>query len=236
MDCLEKDKKFQELKSFHDKLKFDFNDVKEAYDTLSRLIKMVQNESLENDKIVSFLKATLMDKQTSINIHLDTIESLKEVLELMRIKTERVNINLISYLSSSYVIDQIVPQQLDVKPAFNNNELLECIDVTFSPSDTVNESKLIKTVVDKVLDEESDNTGFETVKTNLENSSSDSEDEGNFLDKFIPKSDKVLDDDSIIVVYTMSGTDKLYTDFEYPIHNANLENVEKFLKLVEIDL
>ncbi|KAF5796486.1 putative transcription factor interactor and regulator CCHC(Zn) family [Helianthus annuus] len=35
MDCLEKDKQFQELKKFNDKLKFDFNDVKEAYDTLS---------------------------------------------------------------------------------------------------------------------------------------------------------------------------------------------------------
>ncbi|XP_021975463.1 uncharacterized protein LOC110870586 [Helianthus annuus] len=34
----------------------------------------------------------------------------------------------------------------------------------------------------------------------------------------------------------MTGTNKLYTDFEYPIQNANLENVEKVFKLVEIDI
>ncbi|MFS7959563.1 hypothetical protein Hanom_Chr08g00692561 [Helianthus anomalus] len=74
------------------------------------------------------------------------------------------------------------------------------------------------------------------VKTHFENSSSNSKDDKNFLDRFIPKLDKVLDDDSIIVVYTMTRTDKLYTDFEYPIQNANLENVEKVFKLVEIDI
>ncbi|XP_035838280.1 uncharacterized protein LOC118485882 [Helianthus annuus] len=261
MDCLEKNKQFQELKKFNDKLKFNFNDVKEAYDTLSRSIKMIHNESKENDKIANLLKATVMEKQMSINIHLDTIASLKKELELMRIETERVDKKLISYLSSSYVIIHIIPQQTDFKnvppPMWNNytqkypdgvekalnlklrteeNELPENIDVTFSPSDTDNESQLVKTVVDQVLNEESDNTDFKTVKTHFENSSSDSEDDGNFLDKFIPKLDKVLDDDSIIVVYTMTGTDKLYAYFEYPIQNANLEKVEKVFKLVEIDI
>ncbi|MFS7930411.1 hypothetical protein Hanom_Chr04g00344021 [Helianthus anomalus] len=88
----------------------------EAYDTLSRSIKAIQTESLENDKIVNLLKATVMDKQTVINIHLDTIASLNKELELMRIETERVDKKLISYLSSSYVIDQIDPQPTD----FNN--------------------------------------------------------------------------------------------------------------------
>ncbi|MFS7888932.1 hypothetical protein Hanom_Chr00s000002g01600791 [Helianthus anomalus] len=116
-------------------------------------------------------------------------------------------------------------ESIESQTRIEENELPENIDVTFSPSNTDNESQLIKTVVDQVLDEEIDNTDFETVKTHLENSSSDSEDDGNFLDKFIPKSDKVLDDDSIFMVYTMTGTDKLYTYFEYPIQNANLENV-----------
>ncbi|XP_022040293.1 uncharacterized protein LOC110942838 [Helianthus annuus] len=236
MDCLEKDKQFQELKKFHDKLKFDFNDVKESYDTLSRSIKAIHNESIENDKIVNLLKATVMDKQISINIHLDKIASLKKELELMRIETERVDKKLISYLSSSYKYPDGVEEALNLKLRTEENELPENIDVAFSPFDTDNESQLVKTSVDQVLDEESGNTYFETVKTHFENSSSDSEDDGNFLDKFIPKSDKVLDDDSIIVVYTMTGTDKLYTDFEYPIQNANLENVEKVFKLVEIDI
>ncbi|XP_022003888.1 uncharacterized protein LOC110901365 [Helianthus annuus] len=120
MDCLEKDKQFQELKKYTNNVKFDLNDVKEAYDTLSRSIKMIQMESIENDKATKFFKETVMEKQMEINIHLDTIASLKKELELMRIETERVDKKLISYISSSYVIDQIVPQQTDAKPAFNN--------------------------------------------------------------------------------------------------------------------
>ncbi|MFS7928973.1 hypothetical protein Hanom_Chr04g00327071 [Helianthus anomalus] len=120
MDCLEKDKQFKELKKYNDKLKFDFYDVKDAYDILSRSIKMIQNESKENDEVVNLLKGTIMEQQMAINIHLDIIASLKKELELMRIETERVEKNLISYISSSYVIDQIIPQQPDVKPAYNN--------------------------------------------------------------------------------------------------------------------
>ncbi|MFS7929147.1 putative transcription factor interactor and regulator CCHC(Zn) family [Helianthus anomalus] len=265
MDCLEKDKQFHKLKKYTDEVKFDLNDAKEAYDTLARSIKMIKKESFENDKATNLLKATVMEKQMDINIHLDTIASLKRELELILIETERIDKKLMSYVASSYIIDQIVPQQREIKAIFKNvpppmwnhytqkdpdgvesalnlkfrtieNELPENIDVTFSPSDTNNESQVIKTVVDKVLDEESDNSDFGTAKTHLENSTSDSKDDGNFLDKFISKSDRVVNDDSIIVVYTMTGTDKLYSDFEYQIQNARLENVEKVFKLVEIDI
>ncbi|XP_022024416.1 uncharacterized protein LOC110924731 [Helianthus annuus] len=75
------------------------------------------------------------------------------------------------------------------------DDLPESIDVTFSASDTDNESQVIKTVVDQVLDEESDNSE----KSQSEKSVSESEDEGNFLDRFIPKSDKSANDDSIMV-------------------------------------
>ncbi|MFS7985591.1 hypothetical protein Hanom_Chr11g01000241 [Helianthus anomalus] len=143
------------------------------------------------------------------------------------------------YLQSNHYTQKYpdgVEAALNLKLRTVENELPENIDVTFSPSDTDNESQVIKTIVDQVLDEESDNSDFGTVKTHLENSNSDVEDDGNFLDKFIPKSDKVVNDDSIIVVYTMTGIDKLYSDFEYPIQNARLENVEKVFKLVEIDI
>ncbi|XP_021975161.1 uncharacterized protein LOC110870281 [Helianthus annuus] len=173
---------------------------------------MIKKESLENDKATNLLKSTVMDKQMEINIHVDTIASLKRELELMKIETEKTDKKLMSYEASSYVIDQIVPKQSDLKPVFKNgvetalnlklrtieNELPESIDVTFSPSDTDNESQVIKTVVDQVLDEESDNSEFETMKTHFENSISDSEEDGNFLDK--------------------------------------IENVEKVFKLVEIDI
>ncbi|KAJ0690939.1 hypothetical protein HanOQP8_Chr11g0423561 [Helianthus annuus] len=91
MDCLEKDKQFQELKKYTDEVKYDLSEVKEAYDTLARSIKMIQKESFENDKATSLLKSTFMDKQMEINIHLDTIASLKKELELMRIENERID-------------------------------------------------------------------------------------------------------------------------------------------------
>ncbi|MFS7997363.1 hypothetical protein Hanom_Chr12g01140901 [Helianthus anomalus] len=87
MVCLEKDKQFQQLKKYTDEVKFDLSEVKEAYDTLARSIKIIQKESLENDKATNLLKATVMDKQMEIDILLDKIASLKNKLELMRIET-----------------------------------------------------------------------------------------------------------------------------------------------------
>ncbi|XP_022031046.1 uncharacterized protein LOC110931986 [Helianthus annuus] len=73
--------------------------------------------------------------------------------------------------------------------------------------------KVIKTVVDQVLDEESE----KSEKAQSDKVVSDSEDEGNFLDQYIPKSEKSANDDPIMVVYTMIGTDKLYSNYEYPL-------------------
>ncbi|MFS7966341.1 putative transcription factor interactor and regulator CCHC(Zn) family [Helianthus anomalus] len=74
------------------------------------------------------------------------------------------------------------------------------------------------------------------MKTYPKNFVSDSEEEGNFLYLFIPTSDKFANDDLIMVVYTMIGTDKLYSDSEYPLQNAKIENVDIVFKLVEIDI
>ncbi|MFS7964142.1 hypothetical protein Hanom_Chr08g00746741 [Helianthus anomalus] len=235
MDCLDKDKQFQELKKYTDEVKFDLKDVKEAYETLTRSIKMIQKESIENVKATKLFKETVLEKQKDINIHLDTIASLKKELELMCIEKERLpdakpafnNVPLPIWNHYTQKYPDGVEATLNLKLRTVENELPESIDVTFSPSDTDNESQVIKTVVDQVLDEESDNSYFGTVKTHLENSNSDSEDDGNFLDKFIPISYRGVNDDSIIVAYTMTGTDKLYTDFECPIQNEILENVER---------
>ncbi|MFS7906477.1 hypothetical protein Hanom_Chr01g00059671 [Helianthus anomalus] len=62
-ECLEKDNKYQELKQHADLVKFDLEQVKEAYDKLSRSIKMIQKESIENDKATKLAKSTLFDKQ-----------------------------------------------------------------------------------------------------------------------------------------------------------------------------
>ncbi|KAJ0603966.1 putative transcription factor interactor and regulator CCHC(Zn) family [Helianthus annuus] len=261
MECLEKDTNLQELKHHADMLKFDRGQVKEAYDTLARSIKMIQKESVENDKATKLVKATLFDKQIEVNFHLDTIASLKKELELAKIENDRIDKKFMSYVASSYVLEQIVPQQPHAAPVFNSvpppmwnhytqkypdgveaalniklrsikDDLPESIDVIFSASNTDNESQVIKAVVDQVLDEESDNSE----KSQSEKSVIESEDEGNFLDRFISKSDKSANDDPIMVVYTMIGTDKLYSDFEYPLQNVKIEHVEKVFKLVEMNI
>ncbi|MFS7912187.1 hypothetical protein Hanom_Chr02g00126971 [Helianthus anomalus] len=61
MDCLEKDKKFKELKNFTNEVKIDLSEVKEAYDTLARSIKMIKQESFENDKASKLLKSIVTD-------------------------------------------------------------------------------------------------------------------------------------------------------------------------------
>ncbi|KAJ0918598.1 putative transcription factor interactor and regulator CCHC(Zn) family [Helianthus annuus] len=110
MECLEKDAKFQELKQHADTLKFDLGQVKEAYDTLARSDKMIQKESVKNDKAMKLTKATLFDKQVEVNFHLDTIASLKKELGLTKIENELIDKKLMSYVASSYVLEQIVPQ------------------------------------------------------------------------------------------------------------------------------
>ncbi|MFS7967509.1 hypothetical protein Hanom_Chr09g00786551 [Helianthus anomalus] len=56
------------------------------------------------------LKATVMDKQTTINNHIYKIAELKQELEKARTETERVDMKLISYSSASYVFDHILPK------------------------------------------------------------------------------------------------------------------------------
>ncbi|XP_035837159.1 serum response factor-binding protein 1-like [Helianthus annuus] len=174
-------------------IKFDLGQVKEAYETLARSIKMIQKESVKNDKATKFAKARLFDKQKEVNFHLDTIASLKKELELAKIENDRIDKKLMSYVASSYVLEQIVPQQPHTAPVFKSVPP-PIIDVTFSPSDTDNESQVIKTVVDQVLDEESE----KSEKAQSEKVVSDSEDEGNFLDRYVPKSEKSANDDPIM--------------------------------------
>ena len=261
VECLEKDTKYRELKHHTDMIKFDLEQLKEAYDTLARSIKMIQKESVENDKATKLAQATLFDKQREVNYHLDTIASLRKELELAKIENDRIDKKLMSYVASSYVLEQIVPQQPHATPVFKSvpppmwnhytqkypdgveaalnlklktieSDLPDSIDITFTASDTDNESQVIKNVIDQVLDEESE----KSEKAHSEKAVSDSEDEGNFLDRYVPKSEKSTNDDPIMVVYTMVGTDKLYSDFEYPLQNVKIENVEKVFKLIEMNI
>ncbi|MFS7938342.1 hypothetical protein Hanom_Chr05g00438541 [Helianthus anomalus] len=84
--------------------------MKEAYDTMNSKTKQFVDLTCELDATNELLKATLMNKQIAINIHLDIIAELKQELEKSKIETERVNMKLISYSTSSYVLDHIFPK------------------------------------------------------------------------------------------------------------------------------
>ncbi|MFS7911925.1 hypothetical protein Hanom_Chr02g00123761 [Helianthus anomalus] len=84
--------------------------MKEAYDKMSKKINQFIDLSRENDATIMLLKATFMYKQTVVNNHIDKIAELKQELEKARIEIERVDKNLISYSTSSYILDHILPK------------------------------------------------------------------------------------------------------------------------------
>ncbi|MFS7967623.1 hypothetical protein Hanom_Chr09g00787871 [Helianthus anomalus] len=108
------------------------------------------------------------------------------------------------------------------------NKLPDDIDVTYTKSYNECESELVKEVVEKVLENESDNTDYESTnsKFSKENSSSQPESDESFDKNYIPKSASSLSDDPNVVVYKMNGSDKLYSDDQFPIQNVNLNKVE----------
>ncbi|MFS7904876.1 hypothetical protein Hanom_Chr01g00041201 [Helianthus anomalus] len=75
-----------ELKRHTDHLSYDYKEVKMAYDKLSKTIKEYEVASREDSVMLSVLKATVMDKQMAVNIHLDMIAKLKKELENMKIE------------------------------------------------------------------------------------------------------------------------------------------------------
>ncbi|MFS8001921.1 hypothetical protein Hanom_Chr13g01195971 [Helianthus anomalus] len=111
--CFEKDKQFLELKKHNNHLAYDFNKMKEPYDKMSKSTKQFVDLSHEQDATNKLLKATVMDKKITINIHLDTIVELKQELEKAKIETERVNKKLVSYSTSSNVLHHIFPKETE---------------------------------------------------------------------------------------------------------------------------
>ena len=109
-----------------------------------------------------------------------------------------------------------IEEESDVK-------LPDNIDVTFTSSnDEGVQNDVVKSVVDNVLKPDCDT----------------SEEDGCFLDKYIPKqkSKSNLHDESDLVMYKMSGSDKLFSDSEFPLENVNLNKLAKVFKLIEVEL
>ncbi|KAJ0932319.1 putative transcription factor interactor and regulator CCHC(Zn) family [Helianthus annuus] len=110
------------------------------------------------------------------------------------------------------------------------------IDVTFTSSDTDHESELIKKVVDQVLDTDEE---FES-KSKSEKSNSSVNRENSSVKRSYSKefllSKADLNDETFEVVYTLSGSNKLYYNKEFPIMSIKTELINKTFKLIEINI
>ncbi|MFS7961910.1 hypothetical protein Hanom_Chr08g00720511 [Helianthus anomalus] len=96
--------------------------MKEAYDKMSSKTKQFIDVSRVNDATIRILKGTMMYKQNATNEHFDTTALLKQEL-ITKIVTESVNKKLISYTTSSYVLDHIF--QKPIKESESEEKIVE---------------------------------------------------------------------------------------------------------------
>ncbi|KAJ0546137.1 hypothetical protein HanIR_Chr08g0357571 [Helianthus annuus] len=110
--------------------------------------------------------------------------------------------------------------------------LPESIDVTFTSSNTDQQSQLMKKVVDHVLDND------ETEESKSESSTpGQNEKQGKRVyDKEFLLSKSNLNDETFKVAYTLNDSDKLYSDEEFPIRGVKTEMIKKVFKLTEINI
>ncbi|XP_022019397.1 uncharacterized protein LOC110919440 [Helianthus annuus] len=198
-------------------------------EVLTTKVKMVEDQILSRDKLKENEKLIHENRQ-----HSENHEKLKEQLKILmkemeaKIENEIINLKLNSYSSASFVLQHIVPKPIGKNKAgedvYSDGTGVETIDVTFtSSSDEDNvQSEVVKNVVENVLKSDSDST----------------EDEECFLNNYIPKSKSQnnSNDEPTLVLYKMSGSDKLYSDIDFPLENVNVDKLKKVFKLVEIDV
>ncbi|KAJ0703274.1 putative transcription factor interactor and regulator CCHC(Zn) family [Helianthus annuus] len=118
--------------------------------------------------------------------------------------------------------------------------LPENIDVTFTSSDTDQQSQLMKKVVDHVLDsDETEESKSESMSESKSESSTPGQNEKQgkrvYSNEFL-LSKSNLNDETFKVAYTLNDSDKLYSDEEFPIRGVKTEMIKKVFKLTEINI
>ncbi|MFS7948751.1 hypothetical protein Hanom_Chr06g00563551 [Helianthus anomalus] len=264
-DKIEKDKSYVErIQKEKEKLTLENRTISENFDKLKRTVKDSDERNGKTYKENVHLSGVLQAKEKQINQQLDEIANLKLQFQEAMIENERINLKLSSYNSASFVLQHIVPKPIgknkagediysdgtkvgyhQVPPPVLNiiskkqsgldnisetsektdvEKLPKKIDVTFTSSsdDDSIQSEVVKNVVENVLKSNNDST----------------EDEECFLNNYTPKqkSKNNSNDEPTLVMYKMCGSDKLYSDSEFPIENVNVDKLKKVFKLVEIDV
>ncbi|KAL9994360.1 putative transcription factor interactor and regulator CCHC(Zn) family [Helianthus debilis subsp. tardiflorus] len=134
-------------------------------------------------------------------------------------------------------VEKAINLQWESGPSDN---LPENIDVTYTSSDTDHESKLIKSVVNQVLDKDDSEESKPESKPESKSESNTSKptikkDKRVYNKEFlISKSN--LNDESFKVAYTLKDSDKLYSDDAFPIRSVKFEMINKLFKITEINI
>ncbi|MFS8002803.1 hypothetical protein Hanom_Chr13g01206391 [Helianthus anomalus] len=150
----------------------------------------------------------------------------------------RINLKLNSYTSASFVLQHIIPKPGEdvysdgtrvgyhkVPPPMRNN-------FTKKQSGLVNESfSSEKSDAEKLPDNIDVTFNSQSGEGSIE-----SEVVKDVVEKSKPKSQNNLEDEPTLVMYKMNGSDKLYSDKEFPIENVNVDKLKKVFKLVEFDV
>ncbi|KAJ0840092.1 putative transcription factor interactor and regulator CCHC(Zn) family [Helianthus annuus] len=184
---------------------------RQIFEKFEKLKSVVKDSDDRNGKTFTenvHLRAVLQLKEKTINEQLDEIANLKLKVKEFEIENERIQLKLNSYSSASFVLQHIVPKPIGknkagedvfsdgtdvgfhkVPPPILDNytkkqsslveieeesdvSLPENIDVTFTSSNEEGvQNDVVKSVIDKVLKPDCDT----------------SEEDGCFLDKYIPK-------------------------------------------------
>ncbi|KAJ0866669.1 hypothetical protein HanRHA438_Chr12g0554411 [Helianthus annuus] len=250
----------EKVRKENEQLVLENRQISEKFEKLKRMVKDADERNGKTTKENIHLSGVLRIKEELINQQLDEIAKLKLRFQEAEIENERIQLKLKSYNSASFVLQHIVPKPIgknkagedvfsdgtgvgyhQVPPPVLNNyskkqsglvnieddnevKLPDTIDVTFTSSsdDDSVQTEVVKSVVENVLKSESDTT----------------EEDECFLDKYIPKSKSKnnLNEEPNLVMYKMLGSDKLYSDTDFPQENVNVAKLTNAFKLIEIDL
>ncbi|XP_035832056.1 uncharacterized protein LOC110870582 [Helianthus annuus] len=211
-----------------------FEAVKETIQEVIDVSKEMTEEALKEiaDKaLMSKLKEVDSDVQESV----DKVSGLgKEtgVIEVNVVKSSESESDLVGKIVCE---DEIIVEKVSIPdtPCLScSRPCTGCLEKDTKYQELKQHADLVKFDLEQVLDDDSEK--FEKAKS--VESGSDSEEDGNFLDRYLTKKDKSADDDSIMVAYTMVGSDKLYSNTKFPLQNVKFENIQKVFKLIELSV
>ncbi|MFS7962404.1 hypothetical protein Hanom_Chr08g00726251 [Helianthus anomalus] len=226
----------------NEKLILENRQISKKFEKLKSIVKDSDDRNGKTYKENEHLRAVLRIKEESINEQLDEIAKLKLKVQEAEIENERIQLKLNSYSSASFVLQHIVPKPIGKNKAGED---------VFSDGTCVGFHKVPPPILDNYtkkqsslveLEEENEvklpeNIDVMFTSSNDESVQNDVED-GCFLDKYIPKqkSKNNLNEESNLVMYKMMGSDKLFSDSEFPIENVNMNKLTNVFKLVEVEL